>query len=206
MAREAERRSLDMFADNLALRSETGEDLGTAFAETELQGQEPVSLELFLSNDIPYMQPVGIGYCKPIVKRQFVADHGIRFRTDISCAEDLLFYVECLIAGARFSFSKTAGYLYTVRPNGHGTAFNLQASRVNRLITGMARDRRPSALPVLRTRQRAIDYVAFQKSLRARRYSEVLTSVRRLPPWMVVRYAAVAAMNRTRRLGIGRHG
>lgn len=199
IVREAERRSLNMFADNLVLRSETGTDLGNAFAETELQGQGPVSLDVFLLHDIPHMQPMGVGYCKPIIKREFLARHGIRFREGISCAEDLLFYTECLIAGARLGFSMTAGYLYTVRPSGHGTAFNLQASEVNRLITRLAKDVRPSPLPVLRRRQRAIDFDAFQKSLWARQYREVLTSVRRLPPWLVMRYAATVAAKRAGR-------
>lgn len=203
LLREAEEHALDMSADNLDLRSEAGEALGTAFPVTELQENKPVSLEVFLSHDIPHKQSMGVGYCKPVIKRDFITTHKLSFREDISCAEDFLFYAECLMAGARLGFSKTSGYLYTVRPDGHGTAFNLQVSRVNRLITGQARETTPSALPVLQIRQRAIDYDAFQKSLRARKYSEALQSMRRLPPSLIMRHAATILANRSGRLATG---
>lgn len=204
MVQEAESRSLDMFADNLVLRSETGEQLGVAFLETELQGQKPISLDMFLMHDIPNMQPMGSGYCKPIVKKQFLTNHGLQYREGISCAEDFLFYAECLMAGAQFGFSKAAGYLYTVRSGGHGTAFNLQVSDVNRMITERARNLKPLSIPVLQMRQRAIDYDAFEKSMRARRFSEAMTSIRRLPPSLIVQYAANIAMKKTRGMLIGK--
>lgn len=200
MVREAEHRALDMFADNLALRSEANEDLGVAFSETELQEQSPVSLDVFLLHDIPQVQPMGVGFCKPIIKREFLKSRRLNYREDISCAEDLLFYTECLMAGAKLGFSKTAGYLYTVRSGGHGTSFNLQASKVNRLITEAAKTMKPSALPVLQMRQRALDYDAFTKSMRASQYSEALISLFRLPPSFIARRAATIAVRRAKKL------
>ena len=200
MVQEAEHRALDMFADNLVLRSEASEDLGVAFPETELQGQSPVSLDVFLLHDIPRMQPMGVGYCKPIIKKEFLKNSGVNYREDVSCAEDFLFYTECLMAGAKFGFSKTAGYVYTVRSGGHGTSFNLQASKVNRLITEAAKTMKPSAIPILQMRQRAIDYDAFTKSIRASQYSEALVSLFRLPPSFIARRAATIAVKRAKRL------
>ena len=200
MLQEAERRSLNMFADNLKLRSEAGDDLGLAFLETELHGQNPVSLDVFLLHDIPYRQKMGVGYCKPIIKRDFIKKNNLRFRQGIKCAEDFLFYTECLMAGARLGFSKSPSYLYTVRPDGHGTAFNLEASRVNRMIMELSKKSVPSAQAILKMRQRELDYTAFQKSLRAGKYSEALTSFRRLPLSLMMRHAARVVRNRARRM------
>jgi len=200
MVREAEDRAFDMFADNLILRSETREELGVAFPESELQEQGPVSLDLFLLHDIPQVQPMGIGFCKPIIRKDFLTKSGVSYKEGLSSAEDFLFYTECLMAGAKFGFSKTAGYIYTVRSGGHGTSFNLQASKVNRLITEAARTLKPSAIPVLQMRQRAIDYDAFTKSIRASQYAEALTSLFRLPPSFIARRAATIAVKRAKKL------
>lgn len=205
LRREAEARDVDMLADNLALRSEAGQDLGVAFSETNLQQQNSVSLDVFLLHDIPHMQPMGVGFCKPIIKRLFLSTHGLRYNETLSCNEDLLFYAECLISGARFGFSRSAGYLYTVRSGGHGTSFNLQASEVNRFLTKAARELRPSALPVLLMRQRAIDYDAFTKSLRATQYSEALRFLSRLSPLFVAtRVVGIAARHLKRLVAVRR--
>lgn len=198
MVEEAERRSLDMFADNLALRSELGESLGIAFTDPELQ-QAPMSLETFLLHDMPKKHFMGVGYWKPIIRRKFLTTHHLVYQESISAAEDFLFYSECLLAGARLAFSSTPGYLYTVRTDGHGTAFNLQTSKVNQLILAGARKVRPSAIPILELRQREIDYDAFKKSWRAKRFAEALTFFRLLPSSFVIRCTAIAISTRARK-------
>ncbi|RYC29457.1 glycosyltransferase family 2 protein [Lichenibacterium minor] len=182
MVEEAERRELDMLADNLRLRSESGLDLGSAFATTDLQTCASVTLETFVSLDIPRSQPMGIGFCKPIIKKDFLCKNGLRYRDDIYCAEDFLFYCDCIMSGAKMGFSTNADYLYTVRTGGHGTAFNLQVSQVNRIIMTAAKRRCPSSLTILRKRQHAIDYDGFAKSVRIRKYLESLKFLRRIPP------------------------
>jgi succinoglycan biosynthesis protein ExoO len=109
----AEQHRLDAVADNLQLLDAgAGRVVGLALP------LEPDALEIFdparfLANTIPAGR-VNIGWTQPMIRRDFLQHHGIAWR-DLRHAEDLVFAMEVLLAGARFAVSGYAGYIYTQR-------------------------------------------------------------------------------------------
>lgn len=51
-----------------------------------------------------------LGFLKPLVRRSFLAAHGVRYDERLRLGEDLLFYASCLIQGARFRIVEACGY------------------------------------------------------------------------------------------------
>jgi succinoglycan biosynthesis protein ExoO len=109
----AARQSLDLLADNLELVDPgLHETVGTAFP---LQPHDRVRLtaERFAANSIPGGK-VMLGWMKPLVRRQFLVEHGIRWRP-LRHAEDFLLVMELLLQGASAELTGWAGYRYTQR-------------------------------------------------------------------------------------------
>lgn len=53
------------------------------------------------------------GLSKPIMKREFITTHGLRYIPSIVASEDLLFYLEALALGVRFRIVDIIGYVYS---------------------------------------------------------------------------------------------
>lgn len=109
----AEEHKLDAVADNLDLvDAGAGRVVGRAFP------LPPDALEMldparYLANSIPAGR-VNIGWTKPVVRREYLERHGIDWR-DLRHAEDFVFAMELLLAGARFAVTGYTGYAYTQR-------------------------------------------------------------------------------------------
>jgi succinoglycan biosynthesis protein ExoU len=56
-----------------------------------------------------------LGFLKPIVRRAFVQTHGLRYDETLRLGEDYAFYVEALIAGAKFRLVGACGYVAVER-------------------------------------------------------------------------------------------
>ncbi|AJE47790.1 glycosyltransferase family 2 protein [Celeribacter indicus] len=67
-----------------------------------------------------------MGFLKPLMRRDFLERHGLRYHEDMRLGEDFALYAEALLAGARFDIVPPAGYVAVVRPGSlsgsHGTA------------------------------------------------------------------------------------
>jgi len=112
----AARRHLDGVADNLVLVDpELDAAIGVAFP---LGADSTFSLnpERLVANSIPGGR-VNLGWMKPIVRRRFLDDHAVDWRP-LRHAEDFLFTMELLFAGARFDLLGRPGYRYTLRRGG----------------------------------------------------------------------------------------
>jgi succinoglycan biosynthesis protein ExoO len=59
----------------------------------------------------------GIGLIKPIIRTSMLRHSGIRYREDMRLAEDLFFYLELLLSGARLGLLRRGMYDYLVRPD-----------------------------------------------------------------------------------------
>jgi len=55
-----------------------------------------------------------LGFLKPVIRRSFVQSFDIQYDERLRLGEDLLYYAECLIAGARFRVIEPCGY-YSVQ-------------------------------------------------------------------------------------------
>lgn len=112
----AERADADLMADNqVVVAEDDGRNLGLAF-QFERQG-EPVGIDLtrFLKGSIPVRGEYSLGYLKPVMRRAFLARHGLRYDLRYSVGEDFLFYVNALLRGGRFCVTNEPLYVYTKR-------------------------------------------------------------------------------------------
>ena len=109
----AEKNELDAVADNLDLvDAGASRTIGRALP-LDPSALEMLSPERFLANSVPAGR-VNIGWVQPVVRREFLDRHGISWR-DLRHAEDLVFAMELLLAGAQFAVTGYAGYAYTQR-------------------------------------------------------------------------------------------
>jgi succinoglycan biosynthesis protein ExoU len=67
-----------------------------------------------------------LGFLKPIMRRDFLERHRLRYAEDVRLGEDYLLYLEALIAGARFRLVGACGYVAVERSaslsGAHGAA------------------------------------------------------------------------------------
>ncbi|GAA0579574.1 glycosyltransferase family 2 protein [Craurococcus roseus] len=202
----AEETGADLLADNLVERDfDTGARLGTALPPADMASAGPINLAAMLRRDrVDLPGRSKIGYLKPIMRRDFLERSGVRYRPEIQVGEDLLFYFECVRAGARFRLAADqALYLYSVRggsaSNQGAGALHLSAAtrRMRKLARGLA-DAELDAL--LRQRQRAADSDCFDLAIEARRPREALRYARWADPARVARRLGMAANALSRRL------
>lgn len=66
-----------------------------------------------------------LGFLKPVMRREFLDAHALRYRADMRLGEDYELYLRALIKGARYTIIESCGYGAVVRPNSlsgqHGT-------------------------------------------------------------------------------------
>jgi glycosyltransferase involved in cell wall biosynthesis len=136
----------DVVCDGVMLVNPDGR-LSTMFSgQSELPSR--LNLTRFLEGNMP--NPArprqGFGFLKPLINRDFVNRHGLRYDKNMLFAEDYTFYAELLLRGARWALRPEAEYFYRVRSGSltaeHGIADLqnlLQADR--HLMTSLPQDR-----------------------------------------------------------------
>ncbi|MBL4557994.1 MAG: glycosyltransferase family 2 protein [Rhodobacteraceae bacterium] len=109
----ARARNLDAVADNLTLVDPgLGRAVGRAFPLEE-EAEITLTAERFLANSVPGAR-VNVGWAQPMVRRDFLERHGVAWPS-LRHAEDMVFAMRLLMAGARWGLSGRAGYFYTQR-------------------------------------------------------------------------------------------
>jgi len=108
----AEKRHLDLVADNLLLCDPEAGPVGLAFP-LEPDDIVPLSPERVLANSVPGGR-VNLGWMQPLIRHDFLRRHAITWRP-IRHGEDMLLLMEVLLAGARAELVGEPGYLYTQR-------------------------------------------------------------------------------------------
>lgn len=66
-----------------------------------------------------------LGFLKPVIRRAFLDEHGLRYDERLRLGEDFILYAELLAAGARFRLTNAVGYLAVER----GTSLSARHSR-----------------------------------------------------------------------------
>jgi glycosyltransferase involved in cell wall biosynthesis len=209
MVGEANRRGLDMLADNLALRDfATRASNGRAYPAEWMDRPELVTFADLLARDMPGLDHKMFGCIKPVIRRAFLLENGITYRDDVWCAEDFLLYAQCILKGARFGVIDDALYVYSERsdsvsasgPAAHRAA---EVARVNRLIGQMARDRSPAEDRLVRERQMRFDYFAFAQLLKNVQLGKAALALSRVPVGYIAASALAAVARRVKRLRAG---
>ncbi len=118
----ARQENADLVADDLNLiRDRESQPWSTLLQENE---QKPSSVRLidaveFVVSDRP--NPINakrnwsFGYTKPMMRREFLIQHGIEYDETIHVGEDYVLYLECLRHQARFALVPQAYYYYRTR-------------------------------------------------------------------------------------------
>ena len=182
---EAETRGSDLLADNLLLRDfATGRPLGRALDEDVMAVGGPLTLRQLLGSDMPDL-PMRrrLGFVQPVLRRSFLALHGLRYHEDIRSGEDFLLYCECLLRGARFHLTPQALYLCSVRAGALTDDHRLTShqSVANQRLRHMVGSADPELATMLRQRQHLLHFTQLRESLADRRLAQALRDMRRVP-------------------------
>ncbi len=112
----AEREGADVCADNLLLVTEGGA-ASAMIPGALLDHGRPLKLAEFVRRNVgdPAYPGVNFGFLKPIMRRDFLVAHAIRYDERVRFAEDYALYIDCFRAGARWWLSPEPMYQYRVR-------------------------------------------------------------------------------------------
>ncbi len=118
----AEQENADLVADDLYLiRDDESQPWSSLLRENN---QEKTSVQLidavkFVKSDRP--TPINakrnwsLGYTKPLIRREFLVKHDLKYNEAIRVGEDYILYLECLRRQARFVLVPEAYYYYRTR-------------------------------------------------------------------------------------------
>lgn len=107
----------DIVADNLLFTEQHGQPpFDRLFGDKAFNGEGRIDLtpQRFLQLN-PAGGNRGVGLVKPLIRRQAIQHAGVRYREQMRLAEDLFFYLDLLLAGARMVVVREAWYDYLVR-------------------------------------------------------------------------------------------
>lgn len=69
----------------------------------------------FVETDVQGRRGLHLGLTKPLIKRDFLVQHGIEYDAEIKLGQDFYFYLTCLAQGARFVLVPEPYYFYRSR-------------------------------------------------------------------------------------------
>lgn len=94
-----------------------------------------------------------IGFLKPVMRRAFLADHGLSYREEMRFGEDYDLYTRALVKGARYKVIHNCGYGAVVRPNSlsgrHRTEDLKRLYEADRIILAASGSLPPEAIAAL---------------------------------------------------------
>jgi succinoglycan biosynthesis protein ExoO len=114
----AETDPADMIFGDIVLVDEHRRRTGTFFEELGLALSAPVEIDghEFIAGRILGCPTPRPGLIRPLIRRGFLAEHGLHYAEDLTGAEDWLLYCQCLARGARMLAAPVEGYFYRARP------------------------------------------------------------------------------------------
>ncbi|MBY5789496.1 glycosyltransferase [Rhizobium leguminosarum bv. viciae] len=112
----AETQDADVVADNLSIRH-FGDDTHIAAAFPQVAPGEilPVDRAFFFRNVWSGPQRYGMGILKPLFRAKFVKEHFISYDERYRIGEDMLFYMSCILADAKYYILGDCLYVYRKR-------------------------------------------------------------------------------------------
>ncbi|MBT52854.1 MAG: glycosyl transferase [Mameliella sp.] len=112
----AESVGADCVYDDLQPVDPEGRPLGSShLAALAIHSPQKWPIERFLTGCRALPGQAALGYLKPILRRSFVMQNGLRYDTKLRNGEDFHLIAELLAGGGELWFLPTPGYLYTHR-------------------------------------------------------------------------------------------
>jgi glycosyltransferase involved in cell wall biosynthesis len=104
----------DLVADNVMLCSfPSGDALEPAIRPGSALFNTALTPSAFIAHE--HHGGFSLGYLKPLVRRAFIDEHRILYRSEVAVVEDFAFYLDCLLCGARLFLTPEPLYRYSVR-------------------------------------------------------------------------------------------
>ena len=205
---QAEARGADLVADNPERRDyHSGRVLGRLLPPP--LPQAPLGPLDLVRGDMPDQPPEGkLGYLKPLIRREFLDRHKLRYAEDIRVGEDFLLLFACLVQGAEqgdahqdahlgagLHLLPEPGYIYRIRSGslsapGDGA---LHLAAANRHMQAMAPVGDAPLLALLHKRQQLLDLDAFAQAIASGAPAAALHHVVWGSPGLALRQARIAA-------------
>jgi succinoglycan biosynthesis protein ExoU len=142
-----------------------------------------LTLEQFVLGNVtrPNSHRKELGYLKPLVRREFLDSHTLRYDEALRFGEDYVLYARALAAGARFLVISTAGYVAVERINslsGRHTRQDLETLRAHAFPLTATRGLNPNERAALAKHLADIDrrtqWLVVVEALQSRNYLQVL--------------------------------
>jgi glycosyltransferase involved in cell wall biosynthesis len=205
----AEACGADLMADNLLMSDfASGRSLGLRFRACSLAHSEPITLQDAIRRDMPCVaEGEKFGFLQPVIRRDFLERHRIRYAEEVRAGEDWLLYATCIAHGARFHTVPEGYYVYRLRGGSvtANRANTLSQSAGNRHIRRIcARLGHDEVLPLLRERQRMIDIDSYALLVERGQLLDALRHAHPGSPSRLVRHARIALGALRRKLAPGR--
>jgi glycosyltransferase involved in cell wall biosynthesis len=199
MIAHAEVAGADLLADDL-LRQDfaTGESLGYCFGRDALLTHPgPLPLIELVRHDMPDKPGYNkLGFLQPIIRRDLLLKHRIRYAEDVRAGEDFLLYFECVAHGGQFHLLPEALYVYRLRSGSVSTsmAAPFQQGQANCRMLRMAKALGDAELmALLRRRQRLLDFTSFTLAAEQGWIGTALRYAQYGEPELLLRQARIAA-------------
>lgn len=183
----AEEAGAQIVADDLILFSTT--DPGTKFLGAYWPADGMLTLETYLADSILFKQRPNPGFLKPLIRADFLREHGISYDTDLKIGEDDKLIIDCLLKGARYAVHREPGYLY--RRHGQSISHRLSASHALSMVEANERlrpqfaDCSPAARAAFDRRDAnyrdAAAYARAVEALKDRKFGSALGALARRP-------------------------
>lgn len=168
----------DMIADDLYQIDETDEaGKRRTMRLPETHPSQDLSLEAFLAGNIPdpARPRTELGFLKPVMRRDFLDRHTLRYNENMRLGEDYQLYAEALIAGARFKLVRASGYVAVMRRGSlsdrHSREDLLECEKGDlRLLShsNLSSSARKLMIRRLHSTQRKIAWIEFMSAVKAR--------------------------------------
>ena len=139
---------------------------------------QKLTLEAFLAGNIPdpARPRTELGFLKPVMKRDFLDRHALRYDESMRLGEDYQLYAEALIAGARFQMVRASGYVAVMRQGSlsdrHSRKDLLACETGDRRLLlnwNLSRSARSLMMRRLHSTQCKIAWIDFMDAIKARR-------------------------------------
>lgn len=114
MLARAQADDADIVVDNLSVAEGDGEG-HAMFPAAMLESAGPLGLPAFIRSNQLFESRFNFGYMKPVLRRAFIAAHGLAYDETLRIGEDYIFLAGALAAGGRCAVEPGAGYLYRIR-------------------------------------------------------------------------------------------
>ena len=112
---EAEATHADLIADNMLFDDGDGAAPEYAWAPGVLARASPLTVAALVESDMPRNGICSFGYLKPVMRRDFLERHRLRYDERLFMTEDFHLFVSAVLAGGRFGLVDWAGYRYRRR-------------------------------------------------------------------------------------------